>query len=96
MRTRFRGGRGSGNTGDLSTGEGRGFGGNQPGNTAFWITIIGFLGGAAVRDLARPDSRIRALGQRLLNPGIKLLRPGKEARVVEDHADGVKVIETVQ
>jgi hypothetical protein len=95
MRMRFRGGRGREDIGGLSTGESRGSNGNPPGTTAFWITLFGLLGGAVVRDLSRPDSRIRAVAQSLLHPGKKLIRPAKVVRLVEGHSDEEKVIETV-
>jgi hypothetical protein len=96
MRMRFRGGRGVGDKGCLSTGESRGSGGNPPGTTAFWITVIGLVGGAAVRDLAKPDSRLRVLGQHLLHSGIKLFKPDKEVRLVEGYPDVENVNGTVE
>ena len=57
---------------------------------AIWAAIIGLIVDAAVRDLKKPDSRLRALVGRL-RPKIKTLNPAQEIGVID--ADKVRVLD---
>lgn len=87
MRIRYRGGRGIEEKHDIPAGKKRRSSENPPADTALWITIIGLLGGAVVRDLARPDSRLRSFGQRLFRSNTKSFRIDNEVRAIEGPDD---------